>query len=444
MSRKDSVISVSNRAWATFDENGKPNAMWGIVRDITERKKAEENLKSLKEFDERIIDSLGDALLVIDPNDYTIISVNETASKQLELRKEDLIGKTCHETTHHKSTPCQAPEHTCPIRETLETGRSITVEHTHFDEDNNERIVEVSARPVKSPEGKTVVIHVTRDITERKNMEEKLEEYSKNLEELIEKRTRQLKEAQALLVKSEKLAAIGQVAAMVGHDLRNPLTGISGAAYYLKMKLGANAEKKMLEMLEIIEKDIQYSNKIITDLMDYSREIRLELTETTPKSIIAESVSLVQIPEKVQLADSTLNEPRVKIDIDKMKRVFANFIKNAVEAMPQGGKLAISSRVSRSDVEFTFIDTGVGIAKEVSEKIWTPFFTTKAKGMGLGLAICKRIVEAHQGKISVESIVGEGTTFTITIPLEPKPRVEGGEKVWVNVPESLLSTTTKA
>jgi signal transduction histidine kinase len=245
-------------------------------------------------------------------------------------------------------------------------------------------------------------------------------------------------------VKSERLAAIGQVAAMVGHDLRNPLTGISGAAYYLKMKLGANAEKKMLEMLEIIEKDIQYSNKIITDLMDYSREIKLELTETTPKSIIAESIFLAQVPEKVQLADSTQNEPRIKIDIDKMKRVFANFIKNAVEAMPQGGKLAISSRVSGNDVEFTFIDTGVGIAKEVSEKIWTPFFTTKAKGMGLGLALCKRIVEAHQGKISVDSIVGEGTTFTITIPLEPKPRVEGGEKVWVNVPESLLSTTTKA
>jgi len=231
---------------------------------------------------------------------------------------------------------------------------------------------------------------------------------------------------------------------MVGHDLRDPLTGISGAAYYLKMKLGPKAEKRMIQMLEIIEKDIQYSNKIITELMDYSREIRLELTETTPKSIIAESISLIRIPEKVQLADSTLNEPKIKIDIDKMKRVFANFIKNAVEAMPQGGKLTISSRASSNNVEFMLIDSGVGMAKEVSEKIWTSFFTTKAKGMGLSLAICRRIIEAHQGKISVESIVGEGTTFTITIPIEPRTRVEGGEKVWVNMPESLLSTTTKA
>jgi signal transduction histidine kinase len=127
-----------------------------------------------------------------------------------------------------------------------------------------------------------------------------------------------------------------------------------------------------------------------------------------------------------------------------MKRVFVNFLKNAVEAMPQGGKLTISSRTSDGNVEFTFTDTGVGIAKEVWEKIWTPFFTTKAKGMGLGLAICRRIVEAHQGKISVESIVGEGTTFTVTIPLEPKPGIEGGGKAWVNIPESLLSTTMKA
>jgi signal transduction histidine kinase len=178
--------------------------------------------------------------------------------------------------------------------------------------------------------------------------------------------------------------------------------------------------------------------------MDYSREIKLELTETTPKSVIAESVSLIQIPEKVQLEDSTLNEPRLRIDIDKMKRVFANFIKNAFDAMPQGGKLTISSRAAGGDVEFMLNDTGVGMAKEVSEKIWTPFFTTKAKGMGLGLAICRRIIEAHQGKISVDSIIGEGTTFTVTIPLEPKPRAEGGEKAWVNVPESLLSTTTKA
>jgi len=122
--------------------------------------------------------------------------------------------------------------------------------------------------------------------------------------------------------------------------------------------------------------------------------------------------------------------------------VFECLFENASDAMPEGGKLTITSKESDGDLEATFTDIGVGMPKEVMEKIWIPLFTTKAKGMGLGLPICKRIVEAHGGNISVESTVGKGTTFTVTIPI--KPKLEGGEKVWVNVPESLLSTTTKA
>jgi PAS domain S-box-containing protein len=304
--------------------------------------------------------------------------------------------------------------------------------------------VSISAAPI-TVEGKLVgIVGLYKDITERKQMEKKLEEYSQHLEELVEKRTRQLKEAEEQLIKSERLAAIGQVAAMVGHDLRNPLTSIKGATYYLKKKLGPKMDEKAMEMLELIEKDIEHSNEIITDLMEYSKEIRLELTETTPKSIIKEALSLVEIPKNVKVIDSTQSEPKIKMDIDKMKRVFANFIKNAVEAMLEGGKLTISTKESDGNVEIMFIDTGIGMAKEVMEKIWTPFFTTKAEGMGLGLPICKRVIEAHGGKISVESIVGEGTTFAVTIPVEPKPKEKRGGKIWVNVPESLLSTTTKA
>ena len=157
-----------------------------------------------------------------------------------------------------------------------------------------------------------------------------------------------------------------------------------------------------------------------------------------------DTLFLIQIPLSVRVVDSTQNQPKTKMDVEKMKRVFANLIKNAVDAMPEGGRLFISSKKSNGNVDFTFADNGMGMAGEVMEKLWTPFFTTKAKGMGLGLAICKRMVEAHSGKISVESIVGKGTTFTVTIPVEPIPSKEGGEKVWVNMPESLSSTTTKA
>ena len=157
-----------------------------MFEDITERKQSEEKLSNLKKFDERIIDSLDDALLVIDPDDYKIINTNEVALKQLKLRKEELIGKTCYGTTHHSLTPCNSQEHVCPIRRVLETKESIVVEHRHFDENNNERIVEVSARLVKNPEGKAVIIHVERDITERKQMEKKIHEAEKRYRALFD------------------------------------------------------------------------------------------------------------------------------------------------------------------------------------------------------------------------------------------------------------------
>ena len=169
-----------------FEEDGKIREWVGTCIDITDRKEAEEKLANLKEFDERIIDSLDDALLVIDPDDYKIISTNEVALKQLKLRKEELIGKTCYQTTHHLLTPCQSPEHDCPIRRVLETKENITVEHKHFDENNNERIVEVSARLVKNPEGKPVIIHVARDITERKQMETRIREAEKRYRALFD------------------------------------------------------------------------------------------------------------------------------------------------------------------------------------------------------------------------------------------------------------------
>jgi PAS domain S-box-containing protein len=159
----------------------------GTCIDITDRKEVSEKLAALREFDERIIDSLDDALLVIDPEDYKIISTNEVALKQLNLRKEELIGKTCYQTTHHLSKPCQPPEHDCPIRRVLETSENRIVEHKHFDENNNERIVEVSARLVKNPEGKPVIIHVARDVTERKQMETRIREAEKRYHALFDR-----------------------------------------------------------------------------------------------------------------------------------------------------------------------------------------------------------------------------------------------------------------
>jgi two-component system sensor histidine kinase HydH len=128
-------------------------------------------------------------------------------------------------------------------------------------------------------------------------------------------------------------------------------------------------------------------------------------------------------------------KPTVNVDANKIKRVFINLIKNAVDAMPNGGKSTVGSRQVNGRLEVSVSDTGRGISDEVLPKLFMPLFTTKAQGMGFGLAICKRIIEAHSGAITVKTVKEKGTTFTITLPVEPKFQV-GGENTWINIPES--------
>jgi PAS domain S-box-containing protein len=286
-----------------------------------------------------------------------------------------------------------------------------------------------------------VAIENGRLIRQLDDAKNEIQEYAQHLEEKVEERTKQVKEAQTKLLKAERLAAIGQVSAMVGHDLRNPLTGISGATYYLKTKLRPSADKRAKDMLELIEKSVQYSNKIISDLLEYSAEVRLELKENSPKSVVHEALSLVEIPRNVEIRDLTRDTPKAIFDLEKMKRVFVNIVKNAVESMPEGGRLTISSRASNRNLEIFFADTGMGMSKEVIERIWTPFVTTKARGMGLGLAVCKRIVEAHRGRITVESRAGKGTVFTVSVPIKPVRKTDHG--LSLGVPECLLVKTGK-
>jgi PAS domain S-box-containing protein len=379
--------------------------------------KVKERTRNLKESEEKlrsIFAASPDAITATDL-EGKIIECNEQAVKTHGYAsKKELIGKNALMLIASKDQH-RAIENT---KKTSEQGSLKNVEYTLVTKDGREFPAELSATVIKDASGKAMgFVAMTKDITARKQMEQQL-------------------------FKSERLAAIGELAAMIGHDLRNPLTGITGAAYYLKTKLGKKMDIKAKEMLEIIEKDIEYSNKIINDLLEYSREIRLEQVGTTPKSLVREALSLVTVPENIRVINLSKNKPRMKADAEKMKRTLANMIKNAFDAMPIGGTLTIKSRRINNNVQIAFADTGIGMSKQVLDKLWRPLFTTKAKGMGFGLPICKRIVEAHGGKISVESTVGKGTTFTITVPIQPE--VEESEEIWMNMPESLSSTMTKA
>jgi len=256
--------------------------------------------------------------------------------------------------------------------------------------------------------------------------------YSDYLEELVEERTRELKETQEKLLKSQRLAAIGEAAAMVGHDLRNPLQTIVNTLYLTEKKLKSSQNKGLKEMLETVQEEVEYMNKIVSDLQDYARPLKPNLVETNIHQLIKEMLLTTTIPKDIKVSIMVEKGfPKLEVDPTFMKRVFTNLIINSVQAMPEGGRLEIRLKKTEKAAFIILRDTGIGISEENLGKIFQPLFTTKSKGIGLGLAVCKRLVESLGGSIMVESKVGEGSTFKVIIPLiKNKRQIVSNVHVW--------------
>jgi signal transduction histidine kinase len=217
----------------------------------------------------------------------------------------------------------------------------------------------------------------------------------------------------------KKFEAMNDVSRMVAHDLRNPLAGIKSAAYVLSKNYSEKMDDKGKLMLKTINDCVEYSDKIVTDLLDFSTEIKPDKIEARAKELVDASLLQFNLHPSIEVVNETTDDFVVLVDREKIMRVFSNLIKNAFDAMPVGGKLVISNRQVRDYVVVEFTDSGTGMSKESLEKLWTPFFTTKAKGMGVGLPICKKIVEVHGGKIEVISTLNKGTTFSVYLPVKP-------------------------
>jgi PAS domain S-box-containing protein len=413
-----------------FEVRGK-KMLQGAFRDITERKKMEAEVKQKLDMLEALTENLGVGLGIIS-KDYHVVWVNRFIKNNVG----EVKGKLCYSSLNTLDHIC--PD--CGVRKVFNEGvAKDSHEYTNIGIHGKPYYVELIATPLKDKDGNvTAALEFVIDIAEKKHMQSKLTEYSQKLEKLVDERTEQLNQTQIKLLKAEKLAAIGELAGMIGHDLRNPLTGIKGAAYYLKTKCAAEIGATGQEMLKTIDKAIDHSNKIINDLLEYSSKLSLELTEITPKLLLKNTLTLIEVPERTQIIDATKNKPKIKADIGNISKVFANIITNAIDAMPGTGTLTITSKTAKGKVKIIFKDTGIGMTEETLSKLKLgfPLFTTKAKGMGFGLPICKRIVEAHGGKISLKSTLGKGTAVIVTIPVNQKPRDEGEEK-WIFT-ESML------
>jgi len=258
---------------------------------------------------------------------------------------------------------------------------------------------------------------------ELRSTNEELETSNEELQsatEELEAANEELRRTQEELIQKEKLAAVGQLASGVGHELRNPLGVIKNAVYYIKSKIGKD-DPKLTKHITIMEKEIANSNKIISDLLGFSRIRPPAVNFQDINKVVENTLQVVEIPENVRLnKELGRNLPYVVADADQMRQVFVNLSLNAIQAMPDGGWLKIATRKNDGFIEVEFADTGCGIPEENMKKLYDPFFTTKARGVGLGLAVTQGIIARHNGNIEVKSEVGKGTVFLVKLPVEAK------------------------
>jgi PAS domain S-box-containing protein len=416
--RKDEISELSD-SFNQMSTNLKTvtSSKIDLEQEINQRKKTEEALRESEQRWSTTLSSIGDAVIATDMTGK-ISFMNGVAEVLTGWTLIEASQKPIREIFNivNEQTRLEVEN---PINKVLREGMVVGLaNHTVIiRKDGTEIPIDDSGAPIKDKEGKPIgVVLVFRDITARKQSEEKLEEYRNNLEKLVEERTKQLKD-------SERLAAIGATAGMVGHDIRNPLQAITGDLYLAKTELtsipDSGEKKNALESLEEIEKNIDYINKIVADLQDYARPLNPRAQETNIRSLFNEILPKNGIPKNIKLTvDVDDKAEKVMADPDYLKRIVANLTLNAVQAMPDGGKLTIRAYSDKqtNDVLITVKDTGVGIPEDIKPKLFTPMMTTKSKGQGFGLAVVKRMTEGLGGTVTFESQEGKGTTFIVRLP----------------------------
>jgi len=361
--------------------------------------KMERKLKESEEWLFTTLKSIGDAVIATDKKGY-VTFMNPVAQILTGWKQEETAGRPLKDVFQIINEETGEPAED-PLPEVLREGRVIGVaERTVLVAKDGRRIpIADTCAPIKYRKGNIAgAVLVFQDITERTKLQKDL-------------------------MQAEKMAAIGTMAASVAHELRNPLGVIKTAVYNLRQNLQMK-DVKTERRIANINKKVEEADKIINDLLNYSRLRKPNLVNTNINELIEEAESRVKSEfsgNKITTIKKLGKISEIKVDRVQMSGVFQNIIRNAYEAMDSGDKLTLCTKYikSKKSIEISIADTGCGISRENLEKLDKPFFSTKAKGTGLGLPLAFRIVkENHRGIIEVKSDVGKGTEFKVILPAE--------------------------
>ncbi len=385
--KKKTVRAIANRTAQLF---------WEISRISTLQKKTNQELHETRARYKSIINELIQEDVLVIAYDYRIIDVNDSLLKRLGLRRQDVIGRHCYEITHRQGQPCSGEHHPCPLIKTMDTKEPFQTTHIHLDKENREIYYSISTYPMLEDGDVIGAIEISRDITDDINV-------------------------QKAMMQQEKLASVGRLSAGVAHEINNPLTTILTTAMLIQEEL--DPQDPNYPELETITKETLRCRKIVASLLDFARQSTPSRKKCDLNNIVRESVVLTN--KQAAFSDLTLtcdlaqDMPPIHLDTGQIQQSIINLILNAIEATAAGGAISISTcyRPDLQSIEITISDTGEGISEDNIVKIFDPFYTTKDSGNGLGLAITHGIIEQHNGTIDVDSKLGRGTTFKITLPL---------------------------
>lgn len=359
-----------------------------------------------------------DALFITRLSDGMFVSVNRGFERITGYSRQDVIGKTSVE-IHIWKDPTDRQK----MVQELEAWGGVQNFGAPFLTKNGE-IFGLMSATIFQLNDEPHILNIMHDITDRKRAEQQLSNYADHLEEMVDERTRELRQAQEQLVRQERLATLGQLAGSIGHELRNPLGVISNAVFFLKMAQPDTSEQ-VREYLDIIEKETQTSDKIITDLLDFTRIKSLNRQAVTVSELARQTLERHPAPPSIHVTlDITPDLPSVFADPLHVVQTLGNLVTNAYQAMPNGGNLMLSARAQGDMIVVSVQDTGMGIPPDHMKKLFEPLFTTKTKGIGLGLAVSQKLAEANGGRIEVQSEAGKGSVFTLFLPIDI--RIENG------------------
>ncbi|MEH7545456.1 MULTISPECIES: PAS domain S-box protein [Bacillaceae] len=369
---------------------GKPVQYVAIRSDISNRKKAEEHLKEMIKENVDIKFALDQSSIVAFTDAKgKITSVNDKFCEISKYNRNEILGQD------HRilNSGYHSKEFFKNLWKTIGSGKVWKGELRNKAKDGTYYWVDTTIVPFLNEQGKPYqYLAIRNDITERKKTEE-------------------------VLHRQDKLAAVGQLAAGVAHEIRNPLTSMKGYAEFLQLD---EKDPERMEFLNIILDEIERVNTIVEDFMVLAKPKAVELEEKNVVPVIRNVVSLLEFEARkknVRLSfDCNQEIIQIECDENRLKQVFLNFIKNGIEAMPNGGELNVKTVIHDNNVQISIQDSGVGIPKEKLKKLGEPFFTTKKNGNGLGLMVSFKIIESHNGKVFVESEPNKGTTFNILLP----------------------------